>query len=93
MIPILFSTTATTFDNNGVGRLSESTYCAVTEERNGVFELELELPTSAKHFIEITVESIIVAQPRPGASGQPFRVYKITKPLNGMVTVYARHIS
>ncbi len=93
MIPILFSKTATAFENNGVGRLSESTYCAVTEERNGAFELELELPTSAKHFSEITVESIIVAQPRPGASGQPFRVYKITKPLNGMVTVYARHIS
>lgn len=93
MIPILYATTATAFENNGVGRLSECTYCAVTEERNGVFELEMELPTTAKHFGEITVESVIVAQPRPGASGQPFRVYNITKPLNGVVTLYARHIS
>lgn len=93
MIPILYATTATTFDHNGIGRLSECTYCAVTEERNGVFELEIELPTSAKHYDEITVESVIVAQPRPGASGQPFRVYQITKPINGVVTLYARHIS
>lgn len=93
MIPILYATTATTFDHNGIGRLSECTYCAVTEERNGVFELEIELPTSAKHYGEIAVESVIVAQPRPGASGQPFRVYQITKPINGVVTLYARHIS
>lgn len=93
MIPILYATTATTFDHNGIGRLSECTYCAVTEERNGVFELEMELPTTAKYFNDITVESVIVAQPRPGASGQPFRVYQITKPINGVVTLYARHIS
>lgn len=93
MIPILYASTATTFSNNGIGRLSECAYCTVTEERNGVFELELQLPNTAPHYDDIDVESIIVAQPRPGASGQPFRVYQITKPLNGVVTVYARHIS
>lgn len=93
MIPVLFPANATDFSTNGIGRLSECTYCTVTEERNGVFELEFELPTTAKYYKEIEEERIIVAQPRPGASGQPFRVWNITRPLNGVVTVYARHIS
>lgn len=93
MIPVLYPANATDYTTNGIGRLSECTYCSVTEERNGVFELELEIPTTAKYFDEIEEERIIVAQPRPGAYGQPFRVYSISKPLNGVVTVYARHIS
>lgn len=93
MIPILFASTTADFNTNGIGRLAESTYCTVTEERNGVFELEMQLPITAKHFDSITEESVIVAQPRPGADGQPFRVYSISKPMNGVVTVYARHIS
>ena len=41
MIPILYDKKETNFNNNGLGMLSDCTYCTVTEERNGSFELEL----------------------------------------------------
>lgn len=34
-----------------------------------------------------------MAKPNPIDEAQPFRVYRTTKPLNGMVSIYARHIS
>ncbi len=36
---------------------------------------------------------IILAIPSPYRTAQPFRIYRITKPLNGICTVYAQHIS
>jgi phage minor structural protein len=45
------------------------------------------------HFGDITVRSIILAKPNPYDDPQPFRVYEITKPMDGVVTFYARHLS
>ena len=39
MKPILFPKTATQFNTNGLGRL-DFISCQVTEERNGIYELE-----------------------------------------------------
>ncbi len=93
MNPILFESTAKSFNNNGIGILSDAAFCEVTEERNGIFELVLNYPISGIHFSEIGQRSIILAKPNATAEPQPFRIYKITKPMNGMVTVYAEHIS
>lgn len=93
MNPILFKATAKSFDNNGIGILSDAAFCEVTEERNGAFELVLDYPMSGIHFNKIEHRSIIFAKPNQTADAQPFRVYRITKPINGMVTVYAKHIS
>lgn len=93
MIPILFEKTETAFTTNGIGRLSDAVSCVITEERNGIFELSMEYPMSGLHFDEIEEERIIYAQPRPGASNQAFRIYEVSKPINGIVTVNARHIS
>ena len=92
MKPILFAETATQFNTNGIGRL-DCTECIVTEERNGLYQLELSIAESALHASEIGMSSIICAIPSDGANLQAFRVYKITKPINGIFKVYAQHIS
>ena len=93
MNPILFDASELTFDSNGLGVLSDAISCTVTEERNGAFELTLEYPISGIHYEEISNRRIIYCKPNPYASPQPFRIYRMTKPLSGRVTVYAEHIS
>ncbi len=93
MNPRLYQPTTKDFSNNGIGVLSDAAFCKVTEERNGILELVLDYPINGIHFSEIKQRSIITAKPNPTADAQPFRVYRVTKPLNGMVTVFAQHIS
>ena len=92
MIPILFDKAETDFTSNGLGRL-ECITCTVTEERNGIYELEATIPEKGNHASDVAMDSIIGVIPSDGASLQGFRVYQITKPINGKFTVYARHIS
>ena len=92
MKPILFASDATNFTTNGLGRL-DCHECKVTEERNGQFELEMTIAESALHADQIEMTSIIVARASQGSGLQAFRVYRITKPLNGVFKVYANHIS
>lgn len=93
MKPVLFAPTATTFETNGLGKLSDAASCTVKETRNGAFELTLKYPIEGIHYAEIQQRSIILAKPNPVDLAQPFRVYRISKPINGLVTVYAYHIS
>lgn len=93
MKPILFAENSTVFTSNGIGRLSDAVSCTVTEERNGMYELEMVYPSTGVHFEDIAIRSIIVVLPYIGASLQPFRVYQITRPINGQVTIRAQHIS
>ena len=93
MIPILYPATETSFTSNGIGRLSETISCSVDEERNGPYELVLQYPASGKHFGDLAIGMIIGAIHDDKHDIQPFDIYRITKPLDGIVTVYARHIS
>lgn len=93
MIPILFSPTATDFTTNGIGRLSDAISCVVHEARNGEFELELTYPVDGAHYADIVHSAIIVAKPSARRTNQAFRIYKITKPMQGTVTILAQHIS
>lgn len=93
MIPILYSPTTTLFTTGGIGKLIDAGSCIVTEERNGSYELEMTYPITGHLYDEIKQRSIIFAKPSPAQSEQPFRVYRITKPLNKVVTIYAAHIS
>ncbi len=93
MIPILFAENSTIFTTNGIGRLSDAISCDVLEERNGQYELTMVYPVSGEHSEDIVVRSIIVAKPSQGGNIQPFRVYKISKPINGKYTISAYHIS
>ncbi len=93
MKPILYASTEREFDTNGIGILSDAASCVVTEERNGSYELEMQYPVMGLHYASITYRSLILAKSKPDGEPQPFRVYRITRPLGGQVTVYARHIS
>ena len=93
MIPVLFGADETEFTTQGLGALTDAISCAVTEERNGIFELEMQYPVTGIHYEDIQYRAIIAAIPSPYRSRQPFRVYKITRPLDGVVTVYAAHLS
>lgn len=93
MKPVLFPSTATEFTTQGLGALSDAISCIVTEERNGLYELEMQYPQSGIHFSEIQNRCIIYAIPSPYREAQPFRVYRITRPINGIATIYAQHIS
>lgn len=93
MIPILYNGTEQAFLSNGLGRLSDAITCQVTEERNGSFELEMTYPVSGIHFADIAVNRIILAKTEDGGNNQAFIIYKVSKPLNGIVTINAEHIS
>lgn len=94
MIPILHNGDETRFINNGIGRLSDATRCQVTEERNGIYELQLDYPITGAHFEDIKQGRLIAATHDDKGDLQPFEVYRRTVPdLNGIVTFYAHHIS
>lgn len=91
--PILYSATETNFDHNGIGILSACVSCEVTEEANGIFELAMTYPMDGVHFAEIGDRAIVKAKADQFRDPQLFRVYAISKPMNGIVTVLAEHIS
>ena len=89
MTPILLKADAKT----KIGWLSECTACEVTEERNGVYELELVYPIGATHANDIVTDCYIKAKPNQTSANQLFHIYKVSKPINGEFTVYAEHVS
>ena len=93
MIPILYKADAVDFSTFGIGALSECTLCEVTEERNGAFECTLKYPVTGRLFSELKNERLIKAKPNDTSKEQLFRIYRITTPINGIVTIYSQHIS
>lgn len=99
MKPILYeqnafeSGTTTPFASQGIGVLADAVSCEITEELNGVYDLEMDYPVDGVHFSDLTLRRIIKAKPNQTDSPQPFRIYHITKPMQGMVTVSAHHLT
>ena len=89
--PIIFGAGEQSFTSNGLGRVSEAVLCTVTEELNGIFEAELQVPITDPFYQEIKLQRIIYCKTAKGK--QPFEIYKISKPLDGVVTVYLQHLS
>lgn len=93
MIPILYDKTETDFTHNGIGFLKDATKCTVTEERNGAYECSLQYPITGRWYDQITDGAIIKAKANDTSEPQLFRIYKSSKPLKGIVTYSAEHIS
>ncbi len=93
MKPVLYEATETSFTSKGLGTLPDVISCFVDEARNGEFDLEMQISVNSKHFSDVKLERIILAKPNPYDNPQPFRIYKITKPINGVVSVLANHLS
>lgn len=93
MKPILYESSEKQFTTNGIGTLADAISCTVVEERNGSYELEMEYPLGGVHYDEIRNNRIILAMPSDGQKAQPFRIFKITRPIGGVVKIYAVHLS
>ena len=91
--PVLYSATETNFDHNGIGILSDCVSYEVVAEGNGAYDFTMLYPMDGIHFDEITDRSIIKAKFDQFVEPQRFRVKTISKPMSGIVTVYAEHIS
>lgn len=91
--PILYSATETNFEHNGIGILSACVSCEVAEEANGIFEMAMTYPMDGIHYEDIADRSIIKAKADQFRDPQLFRVYATSRPMNGIVTVLAEHIS
>lgn len=90
---ILYEANERTFTSNGLGTLDEAISAEITEELNGIFEMVFQYPISGKKFSEIKISRIVKAISTPGGNYQLFRIYAISKVINGIVTVNAEHIS
>ena len=93
MIPVLYSASEEDFYDNGIGLLIDAISCKVVEERNGKFELELQYPQNGLYYNDLEEGCYIKAKPNDRDGEQPFRIYKTGKPIAGVCTYYAEHIS
>lgn len=93
MIPILYEPTETVFADNGLGRLHDCLRCEVTEERNGVYECEFDYPIAGLHYKDIQLGRVIVVEHDQTGDLQPFDIYACDRPIDGVVTFHACHVS
>lgn len=93
MIPRLYEASERLFESQGIGTLTECTRCDVTEERNGMYEAELDYPITGKLYDQIHPGRLIYTSHDDSEEPQAFEIYKISAPLNGVVTINAQHIS
>lgn len=98
MIPRLLDSTKTLTQlaadtTAGLGSLAEAVQCTVTEERNGAYTLQMRLPITAAHYKDVAVGGVIKAKANDNQPEQLFRIQKISRPIGGIVTINANHIS
>ena len=105
MIPILYSGSETSFTSNGLGRLTDIIECTCTEERNGIYEVEFTYPVTGKFYQQMVnmVEAHATGNwNNCGVIGcihddrhdiQPFDLYSVSSPIDGVATFNAHHIS
>jgi len=91
--PILYNKNETVFTTLGVGVLNETTSCVGTEERNGIIEVNFKYPVNGSFYDKIDYDSIVKIKINESGKPQLFRIYKISKPIDGIVTYDAEHIS
>ena len=93
MIPILYEKDETAFISNGLGRLRDCISAKVTEERNGIYELDFEYPVNGSHYDDIQLGRIIGVEHDDTTDVQPFDIVSYSRPINGVVTFHCQHIS
>lgn len=93
MIPVLYESTETAFQSEGLCRLTDVTRCIVTEELNGIYTIEFDYPTSGANFDQITEGRIVACIHDDKKDVQPFDIIGRSAPIEGVVTFYGQHIS
>lgn len=93
MIPILYEKGEVAFASNGLGRLRDCISCVVTEERNGIYECDFEYPIDGVNYDRIQLGRIIAVEHDETNDVQPFDIVSYSRPVEGIVTFHAVHIS
>ena len=93
MLPKLYAKNENNFEHNGLGILRDCISCKVTEEDNGIFELELTYKVNSFLFDEIVNHNIIKAKASDELGEQLFRIYWVSNELDGTIQVKAQHIT
>lgn len=91
--PKLYNSNETNFNHNGIGVLKDVISPKVIIEHNGMFECEFTYTVNSFLFDKITYGSIIKINASKKLKNQLFRIYKISKEINGKVKFYAQHIT
>ena len=89
---ILYSPGTTTFNNMGLGVI-QTTRAEATTGLNDIMELEFDAPITGRHYADIQKDCIVTAPHDDTKKRQPYKIYKSTAPIDGIVTFWARHIS
>ena len=92
MIPILYGANETAFTSQGFGALGDAVSVKIARVLNGKDELTMVYPNEGIRYADLQNDRIIYAEPEYKKGAHPYAIYKITKPMNGLVTVYARHV-
>lgn len=93
MIPILYESTETAFTSNGLGRLRDCIDCKCSEERNGIYEVDFSYPVDGANFNLIQCGRIIGVTHDETGDVEPFDIVSYSKPISGVVSFHAVHIS
>ncbi|EIV0113015.1 phage tail protein, partial [Enterococcus faecalis] len=90
---VLYEKKNNDWNSLGLGPLTEAINPLVTREKNGIYDLTFEYPVNGKLFNELKVGRWVTANAGPTivARKQKFEIAQITKPNNGIVTVYCEH--
>ena len=93
MIPILFEKDETAFISNGIARLRDCISAVVSEERNGIYELDFTYPVIGANYEEIICGRIVGVTHDESGDVQPFEIVGQTRPINGVVSFHCVHLS
>lgn len=80
MLPLLYksNTAKNDFNNNGLGFVKNCTKCKVTEVRNGLYELELEMLINDRLANNIAVGMFLKVRANPHDNLQIFEIYQMS---------------
>ena len=93
MIPILYESDETAFRSNGIGRLKDCTEALVVEERNGLFELDFQYPTTGQNYELLKLGRIVAVKHDDSEDIQPFDIVSCSRGIDGTVNFHCVHIS
>lgn len=90
--PILYSPEHTDFNNLGLGIMVDCISALVPEELNGKFELNIEYLVNGP-LVKYLVKDAQIKVDTGDQTGQLFRIKTIGKKIDGIIPIYAEHVS
>lgn len=87
----LYDANCKDFDNNGIGILTDTIKCEVSEALNGELVLDMEYPVTSKYIEDIVNENIIKCD--AGLEDEQLFRIKNVKPDFNIIKIYGEHIS